>query len=158
MAAQALGQAAQYLEEQPPAFARYGSVWRKYASTEQLTTFAHAREAVASSLAAAKAAGRPTPELAMAVQQTEAVIEDICIGAQQKAAERPWAELMRGARLAPIGGGGSSSWFGSRQKPSAEVAAEEALQGKLVALYFTASWCGPCRAFSPRLVELYDRA
>lgn len=31
------------------------------------------------------------------------------------------------------------------------------LDGKTIALYFSASWCPPCRAFTPRLVELADK-
>jgi nucleoredoxin len=31
------------------------------------------------------------------------------------------------------------------------------LQGKVIGLYFSASWCGPCRAFTPSLVKLRDR-
>jgi thiol-disulfide isomerase/thioredoxin len=31
------------------------------------------------------------------------------------------------------------------------------LNGKVIAVYFSASWCPPCRAFSPRLVELADK-
>lgn len=31
------------------------------------------------------------------------------------------------------------------------------LNGKIIALYFSASWCPPCRAFTPRLVELAEQ-
>lgn len=30
------------------------------------------------------------------------------------------------------------------------------LKGKKVGLYFSASWCGPCQRFTPRLVEVYN--
>lgn len=29
------------------------------------------------------------------------------------------------------------------------------LSGKVVAIYFSAHWCGPCRQFTPKLLELY---
>ncbi|KAI9125221.1 hypothetical protein K1719_003837 [Acacia pycnantha] len=32
----------------------------------------------------------------------------------------------------------------------------ENLKGKKVGLYFSASWCGPCRRFTPTLVEVYN--
>ncbi|XP_052205045.1 probable nucleoredoxin 1 [Diospyros lotus] len=31
----------------------------------------------------------------------------------------------------------------------------ESLKGKKVGLYFSASWCGPCRRFTPNLVDVY---
>ncbi|KAJ8547642.1 hypothetical protein K7X08_011228 [Anisodus acutangulus] len=30
------------------------------------------------------------------------------------------------------------------------------ITGKIVGLYFSGSWCGPCRQFTPKLVEAYD--
>nr|CAD1827387.1 unnamed protein product [Ananas comosus var. bracteatus] len=30
------------------------------------------------------------------------------------------------------------------------------LDGKIVGLYFSASWCGPCHRFTPKLVEVYN--
>ncbi|MEP6810094.1 MAG: thioredoxin-like domain-containing protein [Chthoniobacterales bacterium] len=36
---------------------------------------------------------------------------------------------------------------------------DQALDGKkLIGLYFSAHWCGPCRKFTPELVEFYNRA
>ncbi|KAF3431255.1 hypothetical protein FNV43_RR25985 [Rhamnella rubrinervis] len=32
----------------------------------------------------------------------------------------------------------------------------DSLEGKKLALYFSASWCGPCRRFTPTLVEVYN--
>jgi len=37
------------------------------------------------------------------------------------------------------------------------VATADALQGKYVALYFSAHWCGPCRGFTPKLEKQYKK-
>ena len=36
-----------------------------------------------------------------------------------------------------------------------EVSALDALQGKYVGVYFSASWCPPCQRFTPLIVDAY---
>lgn len=42
-------------------------------------------------------------------------------------------------------------------KSGAEVNTADALAGKVVAMYFSAHWCGPCRQFTPQLRGLYQQ-
>ncbi len=39
------------------------------------------------------------------------------------------------------------------ENAAGEAVASSTLQGKTVALYFSAHWCAPCRAFTPALIE-----
>nr|ABV72236.1 cytosolic tryparedoxin [Leishmania donovani] len=38
-----------------------------------------------------------------------------------------------------------------------EMVDTSSLSGKTVFFYFSASWCPPCRGFTPQLVEFYDK-
>ena len=58
--------------------------------------------------------------------------------------EKPWAVEKFGAKLLTSAG--------------REVDTKQALEGKTVCVYFSASWCGPCRAFTPQLVKFHRQA
>ena len=59
-------------------------------------------------------------------------------------AEKTWAETKFGEELINASG---------KKFKTAEV-----LKDKMVAVYFSASWCGPCCAFTPKLVDFYKKA
>ena len=40
---------------------------------------------------------------------------------------------------------------------SGEQVAKDVLEKKYVGLYFSASWCGPCRKFTPKLIEFRNK-
>ena len=39
-----------------------------------------------------------------------------------------------------------------------KVTKEEVLKNEIIGVYFSAHWCGPCRAFTPRLTQFYKNA
>lgn len=61
------------------------------------------------------------------------------------AAAHPLAALMRGDLVA------------LRNGAIGHFDDEGLAKKKLIALYFSAHWCGPCRKFTPQLVEFYNR-
>nr|3S9F_A Chain A, Tryparedoxin [Leishmania major] len=42
-------------------------------------------------------------------------------------------------------------------RKQADTADMDSLSGKTVFFYFSASWCPPCRGFTPQLVEFYEK-
>ncbi|KAI6239556.1 Thioredoxin domain-containing protein [Aphelenchoides fujianensis] len=61
----------------------------------------------------------------------------------RRPASRTMSQLLKGVEIVKSGG----------QK----VKAEEHLEGKVVALYFSAGWCPPCRAYTPKLKAFYEK-
>lgn len=63
-------------------------------------------------------------------------------------ADFPWPKKTLGEIMAPLSftlkGGKSASW-------------SELSKNDAVGLYFSAHWCGPCRAFTPQLIKTYNK-
>lgn len=55
----------------------------------------------------------------------------------------------------------ASDWFVGKfpekliRADGRRVKTEQSLRNKMVGVYFSASWCGPCRGFTPKLVKFY---
>ena len=72
--------------------------------------------------------------------------------AQQRASARPPASI--GNFIQPLVKGDLISWHNGGLVRFDDEALEKK---KLIALYFSAHWCPPCRKFTPQLVEYYNR-
>ncbi len=63
---------------------------------------------------------------------------------------------MSGGASGPAPEGGIPGLLGPRLVGAdGQLVDTSELEGKTVALYFSASWCGPCRQFTPDLVRTY---
>ena len=73
----------------------------------------------------------------------------------------PWSWSASSERLVP--GVGLSKFIAqllpkSLVKQRATIPTATALEGKVIGIYFSASWCGPCREFTPRVADVYNDA
>jgi nucleoredoxin len=73
--------------------------------------------------------------------------------AEKRAAARPAQGLSSNA-LYPLLKGDLVYWKNGTVNRFDDEAVEKK---KLIALYFSAHWCGPCRKFTPQLVDYYNR-
>ncbi|WP_269526229.1 thioredoxin-like domain-containing protein [Coraliomargarita parva] len=64
-----------------------------------------------------------------------------CLGLLPPVVASPWSEFFPDGLINAKG----------------EPVAPASLDGKIVCLYFSASWCGPCRGFTPKLIDFYKR-
>ena len=128
--------------------------WKAYASPNvvrqletQQTALRDALQSAAQKFQAAQKVDMPTiAGLYRAAEQAETAVAEARTSAASGAASVPWHKAMSKARLERANDAGEASRDVS------------ALNGKVVGLYFTASWCGPCHQFSPYLLNLYKRA
>ena len=44
------------------------------------------------------------------------------------------------------------------ESKNGKLTKEELLKNELIGVYFSAHWCGPCRAFTPKLAQFYNNA
>ncbi len=43
------------------------------------------------------------------------------------------------------------------ESSNGKVSKEDLLKNEIIGVYFSAHWCGPCRAFTPRLAQFYKK-
>mmetsp|Transcript_5774 Transcript_5774/g.14791 ORF Transcript_5774/g.14791 Transcript_5774/m.14791 type:complete len:351 (-) Transcript_5774:109-1161(-) len=140
------------LVEPPTALRRFGDTWRKHVSKE-LCDELEARRAVLqkaldsfSRTSSDDVHDSEVEKLWRAIAEAEGTVRVIRAHAAEHASRIDWPTVIGDKSFVPL-----SEGLGSAQRVSAAD-----LQGKIVALYFTAGWCGPCHGFTPRLAEAFN--
>eukprot|EP00316_Scyphosphaera_apsteinii_P002010 CAMPEP_0119325026 /NCGR_PEP_ID=MMETSP1333-20130426/64798_1 /TAXON_ID=418940 /ORGANISM="Scyphosphaera apsteinii, Strain RCC1455" /LENGTH=297 /DNA_ID=CAMNT_0007332889 /DNA_START=75 /DNA_END=965 /DNA_ORIENTATION=+ len=134
------------LSDPPSLLHRFGSRWRKYATEAETTDMQQKRGELIKTLHAMgskELSEECVVGLARVVGEVERCVNKVRAQASRRASEVPWADVMGDAQLVPACGG-------------PPIPHRDALGGRLVLVYFTAGWCGPCRRFSPKLLHLYS--
>ena len=142
------------LSDPPQLFARCPSVWRRFAGADAAARVDGSQRLLRENLETCAAERSKSkllrfPELeqlALAINAAEAAVGDARAAAVSSASAVPWGDAITKPLVRAVGG------------PAEPAEPAVALGGKVVGVYFSASWCGPCRGFSPALVELYDRS
>lgn len=114
-----------------------------------------------------------TGTYSLSVDKTEAVLQQMSAADQRRAAQaesarksddRYRAQVTRERSASPTSptiGGMQEFLKGDlvqyRNGSMAHVDASALQNKKLIAVYFSAHWCGPCRKFTPQLVDYYNR-
>lgn len=142
--------------EDPPAMLRRcaHSDWKKHAAPALMSALEESQVRLVKTLQSAAQKWQESQtvepesvyEIDLAATQAEEAVAAVRESAVAGAARVPWTKIMSGTHLVAA----DSSTLEKRDTV-------DALAGKTVGLYFTASWCGPCHRFTPRLVQFYER-
>ena len=143
--------------DEPPAVMRRcaRSNWREHAGAHAVRSFETSRSSLKRIFDDATAEWRALGDellppatldgLERAMYETEGALDATRKSAIAAAAAVPWHEAMGGVQLARANG-----------PPGATIDAVAGLAGKVVGLYFSASWCGPCQRLPPSLKSFYE--
>jgi len=88
-----------------------------------------------------------------AADAADAAVNTVRSSAIAGATALSWSELVRGSTRLDRADGSAHAMPNAASQPPPSA---DRLGGKIVALYFTASWCGPCHRFTPKLAQLYN--
>lgn len=144
-------QATPLISDPPAVLRRFGDAWRKYADEGEVSLMQKTCASLLTTLQRVANLkielidGSTVEELQQAVNDAANTVERVHFSAIKRAAEAPWHTVMEGKTLERIA------------RPGTGSPAEAALGGKVVLLYFTAGWCGPCRRFCPALLDTYQK-